>query len=290
MSLQTIAVTGGNGQIGASVLEHLSEQGYRTFNLSLGEREESTSDTYLAVDLLDAGQVYSALARSDADAVVHLGTIPGPMHRPGHIVYESNILSSYHVLEAATNLDFETVCLPSSINVLGAAFQEAPIEVSYLPVDEEHPVTPRDPYAISKHTLELVSDSFARRMDGPRIASLRFPWVANDQDLRENVLNDPTTVDCDADLDSDRQNLFAYVHVRDVATAVRRTLETDFDGHETFWIAAADTTIDVPSQQLAEEFYPTAANVDLTGTESLINTEKAGRILGWEPTNSWRNL
>lgn len=84
-------------------------------------------------------------------------------------------MSAYHVLEAAADLGLESVVLPSSINVMGAVFQEAPTDVRYLPVDEDHPLTPRDPYALGKQTTEAIGDGFGRRPAGPTISSVRYP-------------------------------------------------------------------------------------------------------------------
>lgn len=113
MAIATVAVTGGNGRIGEAILESLTDHGYRTVNLARGKQREDVSDEYLQTDLLDAGEVYGSLAASSADAVIHMGTILAPGRHPGYVVYESNVVFSYHVLEAATELGlsgFEYQC------------------------------------------------------------------------------------------------------------------------------------------------------------------------------------
>jgi len=135
---EAVAVTGGNGRVGKHVLEHLASEGYRTVNLSRGKREEDHSDAYIRTDLLDAGEVYGALAKGDPDAVVHLGMIPSPEQTPGYRTYESNVMSSYHVLEAAGELGVDTAVLASSFSAIGGGFEPDAITVDYLPVDETH--------------------------------------------------------------------------------------------------------------------------------------------------------
>jgi nucleoside-diphosphate-sugar epimerase len=81
MSVETVAVTGGNGRIGKAVLNELTGD-YRTANLARGKRREEVSDAYLTTDLTDAGEVYGSLAHGGADAVVHMGTIPTPLGHP----------------------------------------------------------------------------------------------------------------------------------------------------------------------------------------------------------------
>ena len=136
MTLDTIAVTGGNGKIGSAILNHLHEQGYETANISRGKRREEASDTYVTTDLLDAGETYGAIAKTDADAVIHMGTIPDPYSNPDFRVYESNVMSGAHVLEAADALGLESVCLASSINAMGSEHQERPADVRFVPIDE----------------------------------------------------------------------------------------------------------------------------------------------------------
>ncbi|MFC4359534.1 NAD-dependent epimerase/dehydratase family protein [Halobium salinum] len=291
----TVAVTGGNGTLGSAVLAHLAEAGYRTVNLSRGSRREETADAYRRVDLLDAGQVYAALAESDADAVVHLGSVPTPTEDPGHVVFESNVVSAYHVLEAAGALGLESATLASSMSALGAGFEEKPVEVDALPVDESHRLSPSNPYGLGKQTVEVVADGFARRESAPgKIASLRFPWVTSDADCRE------TFVEADRSLDGLRESthhhtahntLFAYVHVDDAVRLVRRCVEADFAGHERFWLSAPDTSVEAESERVVAEEYPAATlRRELEGYEALVDTAKAEELLGWEAKKSWRDL
>lgn len=291
MQCETVAVTGGNGRIGGAILEHLDEHGYRTVNLDRGKRTEDVSDEFRTTDLLEAGEVYGALAACDADAVVHMGTIPAPGSHPGYVVYESNVQSSYHVLEAATELGLESVSLASSINAMGSVYQDAPMEVSYLPVDEEHPLTPRDPYAVGKHALEVTADGFGRRPDAPTISTLRYPWVATEEELTETFTEADRSMDGlkDAWHHTTRDVLFSYIHVEDAADIARRCIEADWDGHERFWAVAGDTTADAHSDRLIEEYYPNAeVRTAFDEHEALIDARKARELLGWESQRTWR--
>jgi nucleoside-diphosphate-sugar epimerase len=294
MSVDTVAVTGGNGIVGEVLLEHFNEHGYETVNVARGKRREEVSDKYRTTDLLDAGQVYGSLASSDADAVVHMGTIRWPIEHPWHVTYESQVMTTYHVLEAATQLGIDDVVLPSSINVMGCVYQDPPTEVEYLPVDEDHPLTPRDPYAVGKHSVEVTADGFGRLADGPTsIATLRCPWVASEDEICENF------VEPDRDLagledawhHTTRDVLFSYIHAEDAAAIARRAVEAEFEGHERFWAVASDTTAEVLNEELVAEYYPDAeVRADLGRYESLISIDKAMAVLDWEPEHSWRDL
>jgi nucleoside-diphosphate-sugar epimerase len=294
MALSTVAVTGGNGTIGKALLQHLNEHGYSTVNIARGKRRESVSDDYITTDLLDAGETYGALAASNADAVVHMGTIPSPGRHPQHRTYESNTLSSIHVLEASESLDFEACCLASSINVMGAEHQQRDPQVEYFPVDDSHPRTPDDIYGIAKHAIEVTADGFGRRPDSDlTISTLRYPWVASEQEIRTDIS------ECDRSLSALRTDsshtgvevLFSYLHIGDACTLARNAVEADYTGHESFWAVAADTTAGVPSSDLINEFFPEPdIRTEFTGHETLYDISKADSLLDWTPELSWRDI
>ena len=297
----TIAVTGGNGRLGRAVLEHLEEAGYRTVNLSRGKRDEPHSDAYLTTDLLDAGEVYGSLAKSDADGVVHLGMLATPELTPGYRTFQSNALSSYHVLEAAGELGIDTVALASSFAAIGGGYKDGAIAVDYLPVDEDHRLTPSSSYGIGKQCLELTADGFARRSEGrPRtITSLRFPWVVDDGLAREAFVEADRTLEDlreSGEFHTQRNTLFGYVHVSDAVDLVRRAVDATFDGHERVWLSAPDTSAETPTRDLVAAVFPDVERRDgLEGPDdddyaALIDTGKAESLFGWEPEWSWRQL
>lgn len=285
MSDATVAVTGGNGRIGWAVLREFAAAGYRTANLSRGSRREEVADAYRRTDLLDAGEVYGSLAASGADAVVHLGMVPTADASPGHVTFESNVVTTYHVLEACQHLGIDAVAIASSMSVLGAGFDPDPVRIEYLPIDEAHPVDPRDPYALGKRVLEVTADGIARRPDGPAsVATVRFPITMDGATMREVFVEADRSLSAVRDYEdfhAIRNTLFAYVALSDLAACFRRCVEADFSGHETVWAAATDTTVTTPTAEVVAACYSDAdLRADLDGQESLVDTEKARRLLG----------
>lgn len=292
MSIETVAVTGGNGELGTALLSELGERGYRTVNLSRGERRESVADEYLRTDVLDPGEVFGSLARADPDAVAHFGTIPRPDATPGHVTFRSNAQTPYHVLAAAEALEIETVVLASSLSAMGAGFEDE-VDVRFLPVDETHPLTPSNPYGLGKQVAEVVGDGFGRREGAPTtVASLRFPLVTGEDELRTVFAETDRSVAAvrDAGLfEKARKTLFAYLHLDDAVSLAVRALETDFGGHEVFFGAARDTTVAAPSSELAD-CYDAEVRESFAGYETLIDTGKAAERLDWSAERSWRDL
>jgi nucleoside-diphosphate-sugar epimerase len=293
MSERTIAVTGANGTIGRAIVADLNEHGYRTVNVARGDRREEISDAYETTDLLVYDEVHAAFERQAVDGVIHMGTINGA-GPPEHVVYESNAMSSCHVLEAAAELDIEHVCLPSSINVMGSLYQDPPTDVRYLPVDEAHPLTPRDPYALGKEAIERLGAGFGRRNGAPlTVAALRYPWVATGEQLEERYTDQPRTL---ADENTrepagHRDELYSYLHMDDAAAIARLTMEATYDGFEPFWAVAADTTMETPTPELiADGFADATVEASFDTHEALIDISKAERLLGWTPERTWRDL
>ncbi|MFB6139159.1 MAG: NAD-dependent epimerase/dehydratase family protein [Halosimplex sp.] len=166
--------------------------------------------------------------------------------------------------------------------------------VESLPMDEDHPVTPRDPYALGKRTVEVQADGFGRRSGSPTsVATFRLPFVADPDLMREHFVEPDRTLEGIGDGSwVTRDDLFAYVGRTDAARALRRGIETDLGGHETFFLSARDTTMTTPTPEIIERCY-SEADADPAAFdeyESVVDTGKAERLLGWEPRQSWRDL
>jgi nucleoside-diphosphate-sugar epimerase len=288
---ETVLLTGATGRIGPAVLDGLNRAGYRTVGASRSLPDRRVADRYLRADCTDAGETYGLLAAVEPDAVVHFGTLSTPESTPGYVTYASNVLTTYHVLEAAAALGVDRVVLASSLSAMGAGFEPDPVRVDYLPVDEAHPLTPSNPYGLGKQVAEVTAEGVARRAGAPTVASLRFPWVTTDADV------EATFVDPDRTLAGIRESgffhkarntLFAYLHVDDAAAAVLRAVGAEFAGHEAFSLAAPDTTTETPTAEVVGEVYPDAElRGTMDGHGSLVSTAKAREVLGWEPERSW---
>ena len=84
---------------------------------------------------------------------------------------------------------------------------------------------------------------------------------------------------------SRKWNLWSYIDARDGAQAVVGALVHDRPGFDIFNVANPDTVMSRPSADLMAEFFPDVEfRSPVNGTESLISTEKAHRLLGWTAT------
>src|SRR5215213_889277 len=172
-----ILVTGARGKVGSATVAALADAGHDVTATDMGRpRFESDADgvPYRQGDLTDAGDAF-ALIRGH-DAVIHAAAIPDPEHNPAHVVFANNLTATFNVVEAAVRFGVPRVVVLSSETVPGFFFPERPFLPDYVPVDEQHPVRPQDPYATAKHFGEQLMDAAVRRSDLTGI-SIRPSWV-----------------------------------------------------------------------------------------------------------------
>src|SRR5215218_11346360 len=177
-----VVVTGGSGLAGRAVVADLLEHGFDVMNVDLVPLEETAP--FRRADLVDLGQVYGCFR--DADAVVHFAAIPRPAFDVPEVVFGTNVMSAFNVLEAASTLGINRVVYASSVSVLGFPFFEQSIAPVYVPIDEAHPLLPQDAYALSQRLGEELAEGFSRR-GHLSVVSLRFPWIHTPQTFVEQV-------------------------------------------------------------------------------------------------------
>ena len=296
-----IVVTGGSGLVGRYLIKDLVNANHQVLNV---DRIQPTKaiDSFRMADLEDLGQVYGCL--SGAEAVVHLAALHLHMGA-GELVFRSNVMSTFNILEASASLGIPRVVMASSMSVLGFPGNYEPFAPRYAPVDEEHPMRPEDPYALSKVLNEESARAFVRRKgnvltgslyhDRPgyppdaferkkamTVVCLRPTWIVTPESFKRQV---------DVMWDGPAAGaplLWSYVDVRDVAQACRRAMEAEVTGFEAFIVAAPDSFMKAPTEELMGRFYPEAEiRSGLSGRKSVLTTEKAARMLGFQAEHAW---
>lgn len=95
-------------------------------------------------------------------------------------------MATFNVIEAAVRLGVGRVVHVSSETVPGFFFAERPFALAYAPVDEEHPATAQDPYALANHFGEQLCDAAVARSD-VRCISVRPSWVRWEGNVESNL-------------------------------------------------------------------------------------------------------
>ncbi|MFJ3491930.1 NAD-dependent epimerase/dehydratase family protein [Leifsonia aquatica] len=277
-----IAVTGGSGKLGRTVVRELRAGGDDVVNLdAAGERAPG----FVKVDLTDYGQTLDAILGVDdqhdgLDAIVHLAAIPAPGILSDAATFHNNIRATYNVFQAARRAGIRNIVYASSETVLGLPFDVPP---PYIPVDEDYPARPESTYSLVKHLEEQMAIELVRWDPALKIVALRF----------SNVM-EPADYDAFPGFDDDalkrKWNLWSYIDARDGAQAVKRALDWETTGFDRFIIAAGDSVMSRPNAELVAEVFPgVPLKGDLGEHDSLLSIAKARRLLGYAPQHSWRD-
>ncbi len=278
-----ILVTGGSGMVGQVVVKDLLKHGYRVISTDLKKPSNATSARVVKADLTIIKQVRRVV--EGVDAIVHLAAIPSPNIHPPEVLFKNNIISTFNVLQAASTLGVKRVVIASSLSALGLVYNTHPIELSYFPVDEAHPLLAQDVYGISKELGESMADGFVRRNPNLSITSFRFPYLNASVNIPHAIEHWCKNLDLGAKL------FWSYLDVVDAAAVIRLALEQVVSGHEKFFVASPDTFVEEKTLPLLKKYYPgVALDVDkLGGFASPINSSAVARQLMFIPAINWRN-
>jgi nucleoside-diphosphate-sugar epimerase len=277
-----ILVTGARGKVGAATVAALADAGHDVTATDVGRPSFEAGPAtvaYQQAELTDAGDVF-AIVRGQ-EAVVHAAAIPEPTRNPPHVVFQNNLMATFNVLEAAVRWGVPRLVNLSSETVPGFFFPERPFLPAYLPVDEEHPIAPQDPYATAKHFGEQLMDAATRRSDITAV-SIRPSWVQWEGNYATNIgpwMREP----------GPSEGFWAYIDVYDLADAIRLAAEATTPGHEVVYIASPDIAAHEPLEELARRFHGDAAPPVRPGAVNGISIGKARRLLGYDPQRSWRD-
>lgn len=279
MGKQRVVVTGGSGNLGSMAIEELIACGYEALNLDVVAPRKKLCESWIA-DLSRSGDLYEAF--KGADSVIHLAAYQAPDMASDTAVFANNITASYNVLKAATDMGVRRVVMASSIAAYGFLYAPAMWSPGTLPLDEDYPCTPQDPYALSKVFAEQLADSFASP-GATSVISLRFSGVNLD-------LSYASLPERWADPGARIGTFWSYVDVRDAALACRLAIEAELSGHRILNIAAPTSRYLQPTSDLVRDHLPgTRIKRGMTGNWSGLDSTRAKDVLGFEASHLWRD-
>jgi UDP-glucose 4-epimerase len=291
-----VLITGACGLVGRAVAEELGgSHDLRLLDRSQPPGAEGTAATGTACISMPHGRrwpliradVTDAKAMREAaegmDAVVHLAALISGDPAKGTEIFRVNALGTFIALDAARLAGAKRFLCASSINAMGTVcyrISGRPPVYESMPVDEDFPCVPEDPYSLSKLVNEQTCAAFHRAW-GITTAAFRLAgvWSAEEYARAKKAGLRPTERWSDS--------LYNWVHVKDVAEGIRRALEAPaLPGFGVYNLCAADTTCPEPTMEILRRFRPDLAaslRAPLAGRTGLISIERARRTFSYEP-------
>ena len=248
--MKKILVTGGTGYIGSHTVVRLLEAGYEVVILdNLSNSKISVIDrivkitnkrpSFIEGDIRDQSLLNKLFSDQKIDAVIHFAGLKAVGESVAEPLkyYENNVGGSISLLEAMKNANVTQMVFSSSATVYG--------EPQELPIKEDHPLNPTNPYGETKLAVENLLRDLYRSSPHWKIFILRYfnPVGAHESgligedpngipnNLFPHILNvskgmiDQLSV-WGNDYDTkDGTGIRDYIHVVDLAEAHVKTLE-----------------------------------------------------------------
>ncbi|MGI8788040.1 MAG: UDP-glucose 4-epimerase GalE [Pyrinomonadaceae bacterium] len=153
-----ILVTGGAGYIGSATVELLREKGETVVvldNLVYGHRAALDADvTFYEGDVGDKESVKRIVEKHGIEACVHFAAyayVGESVTNPAKY-FENNTFQTNNLLNALIELNVKQVVFSSTCASYG--------DPQYIPIDENHPQKPVNPYGWSKFMTERILESY----------------------------------------------------------------------------------------------------------------------------------
>lgn len=301
-----VLVTGGAGYIGSVAVAMLLERGHDVValdNLQRGHSDAvSAQATFIQCDLRDEDATLNAVAMSDVDAVLHfaaLHLVPESVDKPAEY-YRTNVGGGINLLDAVRAAKIRKFVFSSTAAVYG--------EPETLPIREDAPTRPINPYGSSKLMMERILADYGKTY-GINYAIFRYFNVAGSrgslgEDHRPETHIIPVALEAltgkrpeftvyGTDYATDDGTAIRdYVHVIDLVEAHILALDhldqtlgvmnlgTKFGFSVSQMVEAVELTTD---QRLPVAMGPRRAG---DPPALIADSTRAREVLGWDPTHS----
>ena len=306
MDTKNILVVGGAGYIGSSMSKHLAKHGFTPIvldNLVYGHKEAVKYGPFYEGSMSDRKLLDKLFADHPVSAVMHFAAYcyVGESATEPAKYYENNIANTLTLLEAMRQKEIDKFIFSSSCSIYGE-----PVEV---PITEDHPKNPINPYGRTKLVVEQMLQDFESAY-GLKTMSLRYFNAAGadpDGELGEDhdpethliplvlktALGQRTQVDIFGDdyPTADGTCVRDYIHIEDLCQAhmlaLERLLSDSPGGAYNLGNEKGHSVKEVidAARRISGKEIPAAVVNRRPGDPAVLvsSSEKATKDLGWKP-------
>lgn len=300
-----LLVTGGAGYVGSVCAAVLVEQGHDVTiidNFSTGNREAVPSQaTIVEGDVRDKAS--EVLAQGGFEGVIHFAarSLVGESVQKPDEYWQHNLVTTLALLDAMRAHGVNNLVFSSTAATYG--------EPKEVPITEDFPTQPTNPYGASKLAIDYAITSYANAF-GLGATSLRYFNVAGaygnigeNREVETHLIplvlqvalghRDKIMMFGDDWPTKDGTNIRDYIHIRDLADAHLLALESNTPGkHRIFNLGSGEgysvkevieTCREVTGHEIPAEVAPRRAGDPAV---LIASSEKAMKELGWKPTRT----
>lgn len=246
MSKKNVIVTGGAGYVGSHACKALLSAGFNPVtydNLSIGNRWAVKWGPLERGDILDPARLSEVFQEYQPVAVMHFAAfalVGESMREPGRY-FRNNVVGTLNLLDACRMFGVSNIVFSSTCATYG--------NPDSLPITEQSPQIPVNPYGASKLMIERVLRDYEDAYGIKHVALRYFNAAGADPELEVGECRDVETHLIPLVLDSlldnnpikvmgvdypteDGTAIRDYIHVSDLAFAHVRALESILEGED----------------------------------------------------------
>ena len=303
-----ILVTGGAGFIGSHACKALAKSGYVPVtydDLSRGHEQAVKWGPLEVGDTADSERIREVLEKYQPAAIMHFAAFAyvGESVEKPLLYYRNNVSGSAALLQAVIDFQPLPFVFSSTCATYGVPEQ--------LPISEDHPQRPINPYGFSKLVVERMLADLSEA-SGLRWVALRyFNAAGSDPDGEIGEMHDPEThliplvltaalggapiQIYGADYDTpDGTCIRDYVHVMDIADAHVRAIDYLLAGGKSCALNLANARgysvkeVIATAERVCNRPVPMAIAPRRPGDPATLvgSAKKARAVLGWQPSRS----
>jgi UDP-glucose-4-epimerase GalE len=303
--MMNVLVVGGAGYVGSHAVRLLTRAGYTVWvydNCQRGHRAAVPANLLIEGDLLNHQQLVDVLRKKSIDAVMHFAAfaLVGESMSDPASYYQNNVVGTLTLLDAMRTANVRRMVFSSTCATYGIP--------QSVPISEEHPQMPVNPYGFTKLAIEWALHDYAHAYDLGFVALRYFnaAGASPDGDIGEDHTPESHLIPLVLQTalgqrkhvaifgedypTSDGTCIRDYIHVDDLGTAHIKALEQVTPGVQlklnlgTGCGTSVRSVIEV-SQRVTGRKIPTVVGDRRAGDppELVADSRCARRQLDWEP-------